>query len=501
MADVKRTTRRARRAAKDQVSDAGDQVKDTAEQARDAGGDVADEAQDTARGAGEQASGVADQARDVAKREGDGGAPTLRSELQDTIREAAIEVLRPLARTATKSAASYAVTKGPQLLAKRVIPKIADAGGAEGIAQNVKDKGSDLASRVGTAAGGVTERLNRGGKDSDSESGRSARLPVMESVDIGVGLQTAYDQFTQFEDWPEFMQHVDEVEQRDDSTLMFHGRLWGLGPGWEAEIVEQAPFERIVWRGTDEGEAVVVATFHRLSDNLTRIQVDLDTQPQGLVERLSAVSRMSTRALRSDLQRLKAFLELRDEATGGWRGRIEDAEVVEEPYDEEEPEAADVDEEEPEASQEEEEPEASEEDYEEPEADAEEEEPEASEEDYEEPEADAEEEEPEASDEDDEAEEPAARADDEEEEEEEEEEPQPAPRRRTRQSPAKKAPARQSPAKKAPARKSPAKKAPARQPTAKKTPSRQSAAKKTPSRQSAAKKAPARRRTTASSGS
>jgi uncharacterized membrane protein len=403
MADVTREARRRGKAAEDQAEEGADQARDTA--------------QDAQQQAGDAASG--------------GGALTLSAELKDTIREAAIEVLRPVARKATTSAAKFAVTKGPDLVKDKVAPKIVEAGGAGAIAKGVAGKGGGLASTVGSAASGLTDKIGVG-KDKKGKAptghGRGRRLPVQESVDVGVDIQTAYDQFTQFEDWPQFMHRVEKVEQRDDTTVMFHENIWGVRRSWEAEITEQIPAERIVWRSKDKPQVIGVVTFHSLSDNLTRVQVNMDFQPQGLFEKVASGARMSRRALRSDLMRYKAFVEMRDEATGEWRGRIEDAEVVEDEGDEgrEEPEGAEDQEEQPEgAEDQEEQPEASEEEEEEYE---EEEEPEEEEEEEEKPRGRrgrSEEEEPE---EEEEEEEPAAEEEsyeDEGEAEEEEEEPEP----------------------------------------------------------------------------
>jgi uncharacterized membrane protein len=277
------------------------------------------------------------------------------SELRETVREAALEVLRPVAREATTSAAKYAVTKGPGLVKDKVGPKVADAGGAGALAKGALSKGGDL-------AGGIAGKVGRGGGKKPSGHGRGRRLPVQEHIDVAVDLETAYDQWTQFEEFPRFMHRVEKVEQRDDATLMWHENIWGVRRSWEAEILDQKPCERIVWRSTSGTQNVGVVTFHRLSDRLTRVQVNLDFQPQGLFEKAASGMRMSRRALRSDLMRFKAFIEMKDEPTGAWRGRIEEGEVVEEPGtegreegEEPEPEAR---EEEEEYGEEEPEPEA-----------------------------------------------------------------------------------------------------------------------------------------------
>jgi uncharacterized membrane protein len=335
----------------------------------------------------DRASDATGSAEDGAQQAVDNGSEsgrTITSELKDTFREAAIEVLRPVMRKATTSAAKYAVTKGPGLMKEKVAPKIEEAGGAGALAKGLTSKGGGIAESIGGVASGIGGKLTGKKKEGESPSGtgRGRRLPVQEFVDVGVDLETAYDQFTQFEDWPKFMHRVERIEQRDDSTLMWHENIWGVRRSWEVEITDQSPCERIAWRSKGGPQTVGVVTFHRLSDNLTRIMVTLDFQPKGLFEKTASGTRISRRALTSDLMRFKGFIELRDEATGEWRGQIEDGEVVDEEREDEEfdePEAAE-EEDEPEAADEEDEPTASEEDEDEyADEDEEFDEPEASE--------------------------------------------------------------------------------------------------------------------------
>jgi uncharacterized membrane protein len=316
------------------------------------------------------------------------GSKTITSELTETFREAAIEVLKPVMRKATTEAAKYAVKRGPGLVTEKLAPRIKDAGGAGAIAKGIGAKGGGVAGAVGGIASSIGDKLPGGGKgdgESPSGTGRGRRLPVQESIDVGVDLETAYDQFTQFEDWPQFMHRVERIEQRDDTTLMWHENIWGVRRSWEAEITEQEPCARIAWRSKGGPQTIGIVTFHKLSDNLTRISITVDFQPKGLFEKTSSGMRITRRALKSDLMRFKAFIELRDEATGEWRGRIEDGEVVDEPdeREDEEPEASedeDYEYEEPDASEDEdyedEEPEAFEEDEEAYEEEEPEEEPE-----------------------------------------------------------------------------------------------------------------------------
>jgi uncharacterized membrane protein len=328
---VRQATRRATDAAQ-RADEARPQVPETAP----------DPVHDAADAAGEARARVGTPA----------GKPTLTAELKDAFRAEAIEVLKPVLRKATSSAATYAVTQGPTLVKDRVSPKVQEAGGAGAIAEAVASKARGI--------GGAVSKLGRGGKDgrSPSGTGRGRRLPVQECVDVGVDLETAYDQFTQFEDWPRFMHRIERIEQRDDSTLMWHENIWGIRRSWEAEITDQLPCERIVWRSTGGPQTIGVVTFHALSDQLTRIYVTMDFQPKGLFEKASSGTRVSRRALKSDLMRFKAFVELGGEATGGWRGRIEDGEVEveEDEFEDEEVEASEVEEDEQEELDQDDEP-------------------------------------------------------------------------------------------------------------------------------------------------
>jgi uncharacterized membrane protein len=334
--------------------------------------DTADTATDTAGEATGAAGKAAGAAGDAAG--GADGKATVTGALMDTIRGAAIEVLQPVVKEAATSAAKVAADKGPDLVKGKLGPAVASAGGVGGLAKMAADKGGDL-------VGGITDKVGGGkGGKSPSGTGRGRRLPVQEHVDVGVDLETAYDQWTQFEEFPRFMHRVEKVEQRDDVTLMWHENIWGVRRQWEAEIIEQIPCERIEWRSTGGPKVTGVVTFHRLSDTLTRVQVNLDFQPQGLFEKTASGFRMSRRALKSDLMRFKAYIEMRGEPTGEWRGEIEDGDVVDEDEarfskDDEEPEdEAELDDEEELDEEDEDEEEPDEEEDEEPEAEADEEE-------------------------------------------------------------------------------------------------------------------------------
>jgi uncharacterized membrane protein len=240
-------------------------------------------------------------------------------------------------------------------IAKRVAPKVSDLG------EQAKDKVSDVASGAASSLGdqakqavkgaavskltpgsdgegeGLLSKLTPGGGDDDSEDseGRAApgqggsgrRMPIQQSVDVAVPIKVAYNRWTMFEDWPDFMHRVESVDQADDTTLSVSMKVWGITRRFEAEIVEQRPDQRIEWNVSEGLSHTGVVTFHKLADRLTRIEVSLDFEPHGMLEKMGRGMRFAKRAVRADLHRFKALVELEEEAEGGWRGTIEEGKV------------------------------------------------------------------------------------------------------------------------------------------------------------------------------
>ena len=143
-----------------------------------------------------------------------------------------------------------------------------------------------------------------------------------ESIEVDVPVSTAYNQWTQFEDFPKFMAGVLEVRQLDDRHLHWRARIAGKEEQWDAEITEQVPDRLIAWRSTSGLRNEGRVTFERLSEGRTRIDLRLDYEPRGMTEKVGdALGAVSMRA-RGNLQRFKTFLEERGSETGGWRGSI-----------------------------------------------------------------------------------------------------------------------------------------------------------------------------------
>ena len=228
----------------------------------------------------------------------------------------------------------------------RAAGKLASKAG-ERVGSNLKDTVSEKVDQAGgvggiakEAAGGLLPGSGDGGggKGGMPGVGKGRRMPVQQAVDVAVPLETAYNQFTQFEDWPEFMHRVTRVSQEDDCTLSFATKIWGKTKEFNADIETQRPDERIKWKVSQGITHTGVVTFHELAPRLTRIEVTLDVDPGSLIEKAARGMRHVKRAVRADLHRYKAFIEMQELETGAWRGVIEDGELVEEhddSYDEE----------------------------------------------------------------------------------------------------------------------------------------------------------------------
>jgi uncharacterized membrane protein len=186
---------------------------------------------------------------------------------------------------------------------------------------------------VKDAAGGLfspTTGDSGGGKGGMPGVGKGRRMPVQQAVDVAVPLETAYNQWTQFQDWPQFMHRVTRVTQEDDCTVSFATKIWGKTKEFVAQIETQRPDERIKWRVSQGITHSGVVTFHELAPRLTRIEMNVDVDPGSLLEKVARGMRHIKRAMRADLHRFKAFIEMQELETGAWRGVIEDGELVEE---------------------------------------------------------------------------------------------------------------------------------------------------------------------------
>ena len=146
---------------------------------------------------------------------------------------------------------------------------------------------------------------------------------IERSVDVHVPVRTAYDQWTQFEQVPHVMEGVESVTQLDDTHLHWVADIGGVRREWDAEITEQHPDERIAWTARDGAHNAGVVTFHRLDDDTTRVMLQLEFEPEGMVEQAGDKLGFVRRRAAGDLERFKSYIEGRGAETGAWRGDVE----------------------------------------------------------------------------------------------------------------------------------------------------------------------------------
>ena len=150
---------------------------------------------------------------------------------------------------------------------------------------------------------------------------------IEESIEVNAALRAVYNQWTQFEDFPRFMEGVKEVRQLDDKRLRWRAAIGGKEKEWESEIVEQRPDERIAWTSRGGAWNAGLVTFHRLDDTRTKVMLQVDYDPQGVVENVGDALGVVRARVKGDLERFKEFIERCGRETGAWRGEIQHGQV------------------------------------------------------------------------------------------------------------------------------------------------------------------------------
>jgi uncharacterized membrane protein len=145
---------------------------------------------------------------------------------------------------------------------------------------------------------------------------------IEQSIDVAVPVRTAYNQWTQFEEFPTFMEGVKEVRQIDDLRTHWVAEIGGKREEWDAEITEQKPDQRVAWRSTSGKETAGVVTFHPLADAETRVTVRIEHGTDGLVESVGSALGVDDRRVKGDLERFRDMIEQRGAETGAWRGQV-----------------------------------------------------------------------------------------------------------------------------------------------------------------------------------
>jgi uncharacterized membrane protein len=145
---------------------------------------------------------------------------------------------------------------------------------------------------------------------------------IEKSIEVNVPVRTAYNQWTQFEEFPRFMQGIKSVKQLDDTHVHWHAEIAGVDREWDAEIVEQVPDRRIAWRSVSGARNDGIVEFTPVGSDRTRLTVRLEYEPQGIAENVGDMANVPDRRVQGDMERFKQFIESRGQETGGWRGTV-----------------------------------------------------------------------------------------------------------------------------------------------------------------------------------
>ena len=145
---------------------------------------------------------------------------------------------------------------------------------------------------------------------------------IEKSIDVNVPVQMAYNQWTQFEEFPRFMEGIEEVHQLDDKHLHWRAEVSGKSKEWDSEIIEQIPDERIMWRSTSGAKNAGTVSFIPVAPHTTRVKVELVFDPVGLLENVGDMLGMDDARVEGDLERFKEYIESRGTETGAWPGTI-----------------------------------------------------------------------------------------------------------------------------------------------------------------------------------
>lgn len=146
---------------------------------------------------------------------------------------------------------------------------------------------------------------------------------IEESIEIAVPVSTAYNQWTQFESFPQFMEGIERVEQKGDTRLHWVAKIGGDKREWDAEITEQHPDSRVAWKALEQDGPNGVVSFHKLNDSRTKVMVQMEYDPEGVKESVGSVIGLDSRRVQNDLESFKDFIESRGSETGAWRGDVD----------------------------------------------------------------------------------------------------------------------------------------------------------------------------------
>jgi uncharacterized membrane protein len=254
----------------------------------------------------------------------------------------AVDELRGAAKNYVRALGGQAVQKVGERLSgvTNSLTNTAESGGFKATAattavRKVVEGKSPVRAALSGVGHGIKESISGLFRKKSGGSGNKKFMNIMEDIKVGVPVNVAYDQWTQYQEFSTFMKGVDSVDQTDEVNSNWRVKVFKSRRNWKATVTEAIPDRKIAWttdgaKGTTKG----VVTFHPLADDLTQVLVVMEYFPQGFFEKTGNIWRAPGRRARLDLKNYRRFLMERGEATGSWRGEIRDGQVVRQPDEE-----------------------------------------------------------------------------------------------------------------------------------------------------------------------
>jgi uncharacterized membrane protein len=214
-----------------------------------------------------------------------------------------------LVPAAISAAGTVAATKGPDVVRR--------------IMSSTEEKGDEQAERLGKkAVEGAKSAFGGGGQGlagkmlskvgGAGSTKKTRRLPIQRWTDVAVSVDKAYEAWTKFDRFPRFMHRVLDVQKEGRDRIRWQEKIWFSKRQWEGEITDRRKNDRIAWKTTSGMSHHGVVSFHKLGDNLTRVMIDMEFEPNGMIEKMASGLRFVKRAVQSDLARFKAYVEMED---------------------------------------------------------------------------------------------------------------------------------------------------------------------------------------------
>jgi hypothetical protein len=227
---------------------------------------------------------------------------------------------------ALSAAGALAAGKGPQLVRSlsETLDGARDRAEAK-VGEKVLDTAKDRLQRKGGLAAKLLSKGLEAGGGGGSGGKKTRRLPIQRWTDVAVPVEAAYKAWTEFEEYPKFMHRVLSVERTGRNKLRWEEKIWFSRRRWEAQITERRTNDRIVWKTTSGMSHRGVVSFHKMEPNLTRVMVEMELEPNGMVEKMASGLRFVKRAVEADLARFKAHVEMEDAKGIEYRTAREDA--------------------------------------------------------------------------------------------------------------------------------------------------------------------------------